>query len=205
MQEYHEKSLNESIVRTDGKRVSIFELVSRSACPLSKNVKRNLTAIDEIRDQVEHRIFGKSDNSWLGLFQACCVNFENAICDLFGKSLSLHPHLSFALQFARVSLTQISEKQELTIPANIQALDARLNTDLDENDPLAYEYKFQVVYTLDSSKKTGANIRFINPESQEGQEIHNILIKTKRLLPLAQVSLDIANSITIGENGMLPI
>ena len=179
LHEYHEKSLHESILRSDGKTVPIFELLSRATSPLSKNVKKNLVAINEIRDQVEHRIFGKSDNSWLGLFQACCVNFENAICDLFGKSLSLHPHLSFALQFARMSLTQISETQELAVPANIQALDARLNADLDENDPLACEYKFQVVYTLDSSKKSGAHIRFINPESQEGQEIHNILIKTK--------------------------
>jgi hypothetical protein len=115
----------------------------------------------------------------LGLFQACCVNFENAICDLFGKRLSLHPHLNFALQFARVSLAQISETQELAIPANIRSLDVRLNSDLDENDPMACEYKFQVVYTLDSAKKTGANIRFINPESPAGLEIHNILIKTK--------------------------
>ena len=173
------KTLKESILRSDGKSVTLFDILSRPTCPLTKNAKKNLLAVNEIRDEVEHRIFGKSDVNWLSLFQACCVNFENTLCDLFGKHLSLHPNLSFALQFARVSLSQISETQELAVPANIQSLDARLNSDIDDSDPSSSEYKFRVVYTLDSSAKTGSNIKFISPESHEGQEIHNVLIKTR--------------------------
>ena len=115
----HENVLKESVERTGGGTVSLYELISRKSCPLSKNMRKNLESIKEIRDEVEHRLFGKSDTNWLGIFQACCVNFENKICDLFGTNLSLQSNLRFSLQFARVSLLQISETQELAIPANI--------------------------------------------------------------------------------------
>jgi hypothetical protein len=179
LHEYYEKVLKESITRKDGTTVSLYELLSRTSCPVSKNTRKNLEAIKEIRDEVEHRIFGKSDDSWLAIFQACCVNFENKICDLFGKDLSLQSNLGFSSQFSRVSLTQICESQEFAVPANIQALDARLNSDIDESDAGSLEYKFRVVYTMDGSSKSGANIRFISPDSEEGAEVHNILVKTK--------------------------
>ncbi|WP_125461589.1 MULTISPECIES: DUF3644 domain-containing protein [Rhodomicrobium] len=179
LHEYHENILKEDIYRSDGTTVSLHEILSRKTCPLSKYMRKNLDSIKEIRDEVEHRLFGKSDTNWLGIFQACCVNFENKMCDLFGKDLSLQASLRFSLQFARVSLSQISETQELAIPANIQSLDARLNSDFDEGDPASLEYKFRVVYTLDSSSKSGSNIRFVNPGTEEGVEIHNILVKTK--------------------------
>lgn len=179
MHEFHERKLGESITRTDGGTVSLYDLLGRSSCPLSKNTRKNLLAIKEIRDAVEHKGFGKSDPKWLGLFQACCVNFENALCDLWSKDLSLQAHLGFALQFARMSVDQVSETQDLAIPAAIQSLDLRLNGDFDDSDAAGAEYKFQVVYTLDGSSKSGAHIRFISPESAEGKEIHNVLVKTK--------------------------
>tara|TARA_R110000787_G_C13407288_1_gene443917 strand:- start:607 stop:1797 length:1191 start_codon:yes stop_codon:yes gene_type:complete len=179
LHQYHEKTLNESITKQNGDTRSLYELLQRENCPLSANVKKNLLAIKSIRDNVEHKMFGRSDSNWLGLFQACCVNYENAICDLFGPKLSLQSNLGFALQFSRIALDQIAESQELAIPANIRTLDARLNEDFDENDPAASEYKFQVVYTLDASKKSGSNFRFVSPGSDEGKEIHNILVKAK--------------------------
>ncbi len=179
MHEYHDRTLGESIARPDGKTVSLYELLSRQTTPLSNNVRRNLVAIKEIRDAVEHSRFGLSDNNWLGLFQACCVNFDNTICDLFGPMLSLQSNLGFALQFSRVSLMQISETQDLAVPANIMALDARLNSDIDPDDPGAVEYKFQIVFTLDGSSRSGSNIRFISPDSEEGENIHNVLVKSR--------------------------
>jgi len=179
LHEYHEVHLKESILKKSGETISLHEMLKRASSPISKSMKRNLDAVKEIRDAVEHRIFGRSDENWLGIFQACCVNFENIICDLFGTELSLQANLGFALQFSRLSLDQISDTQELAIPANIQALDARLNGSLEKDVDQSAEYKFQVVYTLDSSIRSGANIRFISPDSEEGEAIHNVLVKAK--------------------------
>ena len=179
LHEHHDVQLKENILKKNGETVSLHELIKRPTCPISKNMKRNLDAVKEIRDAVEHRLFGRSDESWLGIFQACCVNYENTICDLFGTELSLQANLGFALQFSRLSLEQISDTQEFAIPANIQALDARLNSASEKDADQSAEYKFQVVYTLDSSSRSGANIRFISPDSEEGEAIHNVLVKAK--------------------------
>lgn len=177
LHEYHEVTLRESIEKADGQTVSMSTLLTRKSSPLSKNARRNLEAIKEIRDNVEHRTCGPSDDSWLGLFQACCVNFNHYCCSLFGEKLSLQSNLGFALQFSKISLDQIDQTQSLAIPAPIQALDARLNGNVNAEDPLAAEYKFQIVYTLDSATKSGANLRFVSPNSVAGQQIHNILVK----------------------------
>jgi hypothetical protein len=41
------------------------------------------------------------------------------------------------------------------------------------------EYQFRVDYTLDSASKSRAHIQFVHPDSDEGKEISNILVKYK--------------------------
>src|SRR3546814_1260357 len=86
------------IVDRDGHTLELSKLLRRNDCPLSAGAKRNLEALEEIRDAVEHKLLGRSDPTWLTLFQACCLNFDKAICELFGDELSLKQDIAFALQ-----------------------------------------------------------------------------------------------------------
>ena len=54
----------------------------------------------------KHKLLGRADAKWLGLFQACCLNFDKAICDLFGSRSTLSHELSFAIQFTEMNLEQ---------------------------------------------------------------------------------------------------
>lgn len=177
MHEYHEGVLSESIIKKNGDYISLYEMITSSTSPLSGGVINNLKAIKQIRDEVEHKIFGKSDSNWLAIFQSCCVNYENTICDLFGDELSLQRNLNFAIQFSRISLEQISETQELSMPANIVSLDKSLNQDVDNSLFHSPEYRLQVVYTFNQSTKSSSHIRFISPDSEAGHDIQNVLIK----------------------------
>jgi hypothetical protein len=154
-------------------------MLRRQDCPLSAGVKRNLDAIMVIRNEVEHNLLGQGDYTFLPLFQASCLNFDKVICDMFGTSLSLQDELSFSLQFARLRIDQLSTVQNYTIPDHIQALDARLREGLSEEDMADLEYQFRVVYTLESASKSRAHIQFVHPESAEGKEISNVLVKYK--------------------------
>src|SRR5436305_13046123 len=109
-------------------------MLRRGDCPpiISAGMKRNLEAIKVIRDEVEHNLLGRSDLKWLALFQACCLNFDKVLQDLFGSALSLQNELGIALQFARLSMTQIAELQKYEVPKHIEALDARLSEGLTE-------------------------------------------------------------------------
>jgi hypothetical protein len=88
----------------------------------------------EIRDEVEHLILRRTDLKWAPLFQACCLNFEEFLVKQFGEKLSLQRELSFALQFAKMDVDQITSLQKFDIPEEIEALDARLQKHMSEED-----------------------------------------------------------------------
>lgn len=71
--------------------------------------------------------------------------------------------------------------QQYDVPPYISALDARLEEGATEAERQSLEYQFRVVYTLTSATKSKKHIRFIRPDSEHGQEVHNVLIKEKPL------------------------
>ncbi|KRA63759.1 hypothetical protein ASD85_06210 [Rhizobium sp. Root651] len=178
MHDYYErKGINP--VNPDGTTWALSHMIEKGDCPLSSGVKSNLKAIKAIRDEVEHRLFGRSDGNWLAIFQACCLNFDKTIVDWHGERVSLQNDLSVALQFGKMAIDQASQIQAYDIPPNIAALDASLNEGKSEAELNDIEYQFKVVYTLDSASKSKAHIQFVSPESQEGKDIHNVLQKYK--------------------------
>lgn len=178
LHEYYEcKGMH--IVNAEGFSLPLSQMIARDDCPLSKACKQNLSALKEIRDVVEHRTIGPFDLQWLPLFQSTCLNFEKALTDLFGPRLTLGRELGFSLQFARITTDQIAKLQQVDLPEHIVALDASLAAKLDEGDGDNLEYQFKVIYTLTNASKTKAHFQFVQPESAEGKEIQNVLIKYK--------------------------
>lgn len=180
LHEYYERK-GVKIIQADGRSLLLSKMIGREDCPLSKGVINNLKAIKIIRDEVEHNLLGKGDVKWLMIFQACCLNFDKAISDLFGAQTSLAKELSFALQFSRMNFAQLEGLNKFEIPENIEAIDARLQKNLSENEQADLEYKFYVAYTMDSASKSRANFEFIFPESAEGKKIHSIMVKQRNL------------------------
>lgn len=162
---------------SEGKTWTLSFMLKRDDCPLTQGMKRNLAAIKDIRDAVEHKILSKADSMWLPHFQACCLNFDRKIRELFGDPLSLQGELAFALQFSKLSITQVTEIQNYDIPEHIEALDARLRNGLTEAELTDLDYQFKVIFTLDSASKSSAHFKFVQPESAEAKEISNILVK----------------------------
>src|SRR5215471_502310 len=145
-----------AIIGDDGRTLLLSQMLRREDCPLSPGIKHNLEAVVTIRNEVEHKILGQGDFTFLLIFQACCLNFDKMISELFGPALSLRSELAFSLQFAKMSIERLS------------------------GDELAdLEYQFKVVYTLGSASKSRAHIQFVHPDSAEGKEISNILVKYK--------------------------
>ena len=167
------------IAQKNGRSLLLSQMVERPDCPLSDGAKNNLRSLKTIRDQVEHKLLGKSDVKWLGLFQACCLNFDEAMCKLFGEQLTLAHELSIALQFSRMNVEQLSLLHKYEIPLYIESVDARLNEKLSENELADLEYQFRVIYTMDSASKNRSHFEFVRPGSEEGKEIRNVLVQHK--------------------------
>lgn len=164
------------IVKDTGFTISLSEMIEREDCPLSLGTKNNLKALKQIRDEVEHNLLGRIDVQWAPLYQACCLNYDQAITEIFGARVSLQKELNLALQFAKLDFDNLVELHKQEVPPNIRALDARLDEQFSEEEKRDLNYQFRVVYTLDKTSKGKAHIRFVNPESEEGEQIRNVLV-----------------------------
>jgi hypothetical protein len=164
---------------SDGTTFALSYMLTRADCPLSKGMKKNLSSLKTIRDDVEHKMLGRSDAKWLPLFQACCLNFDKMLVAWFGERLTLQQDLAVALQFGKLDLEQLAQVTAYDVPPNITALDALLKKDMKEQELDDLEYQFRVVYTFDSASKGKAHIQFLSPESAEGKSVQNVLQKFK--------------------------
>jgi hypothetical protein len=110
-------------LNADGTTFALSHMLSRQDYPLSRGIKNNLLSLKTIRDDVEHKMLGRSDVKWLPLFQACCLNFDKTLVSWFGPRVSLQSDLSVALQFGKLKLEQAAQVSAYDIPPNITALD----------------------------------------------------------------------------------
>jgi hypothetical protein len=178
MHEHYERK-GVKIVGKDGRSLLLSQILERHDCPLSKGIRDNLRALKILRDDVEHKLLGRGDSKWLGLFQACCLNFDKAMCELFGAQLTLSHDLAFALQFAKLNFNQATTLNQYEIPEAIDAIDARLREGMTESQIADLEYQFRVIYTLDAVTKSRAHFQFVQPHSTEGKDIRNVLVQHK--------------------------
>ena len=179
MHEYYERK-GIKIADKDDRTLLLGQMLDRHDCPpLAKGVKDNLRALKILRDTVEHKLLGRADSKWFGLFQACCLNFDKVMCDLFGDRLTLSHELSFALQFTKLNFEQATTLNRYEIPAHIDAVDARLAEGMTDAQIADLEYQFRVVYTLDAVTKSRAHFQFIQPNSDKGKDIRNVLVQYK--------------------------
>lgn len=155
----------------------LSQMVARQDCPLTQGMKDNLFAVKEIRDQVEHLLLRRSDLKFLSIFQACCLNFDKLLCELFGDEKTLKNELMFSLQFAKVGFDQVTQLQKFDIPAEIEAIDKKLEEELGEDRLSDLEYRFRVVYTFENSTKSKSHIKFVHPNDEGAEEVKNVLIK----------------------------
>jgi hypothetical protein len=165
------------IVGADGRSLLLSQMIRRADCPLSDDMKRNLRAMQILRDKVEHLVLGRADLKWSPIFQACCLNFDKIVCSLFGSQLTLSNELSLALQFAKMNIEQLAATGKYQVPAHIAAIDAEIIGGMTPDQLSNIEFQFRVIYTLDAASRSQAHFQFVNPESAEGKEIHNVLSK----------------------------
>lgn len=171
---YHRKGV--ALFR-GGRSLLLSQMIERSDAPLSSGIKDNLRALKKIRDLVEHSLLRRADQTFASIFQACCLNFDKTLCNIFGERVSLKHELSFSLQFARVGFDQIVELAKFDLPEQIAALDKSIQEEFGSDRMGDVEFRFRVVYTFENSTKSKAHIKFVHPHDAGADEIKNVLIK----------------------------
>ena len=64
LHEYYKRHTNVNIIQESGRSLLLSQMIKRPDCPISKGIKNNLKAVQDIRDTVEHQLLGKTDAMW---------------------------------------------------------------------------------------------------------------------------------------------
>ncbi len=178
------KSGQTTVAKTKGGAEKYWELsqcLKAQECPLDDATKSNLEFLIKIRNEIEHRMTSRIDNSLSAKFQACCLNFNTYIKDFFGNQLALDKDLSFSLQFAGLNTDQQKTMASLNnVPENIIMAQAKFENSMDEsayNDE-RYAVRFYLVPKTSNRKgKSDATIHIISPDSEEAAEANRVFLK----------------------------
>jgi Domain of unknown function (DUF3644) len=159
----------------------LAECLKAPDCPLDEGVVLNLQFLTEIRHEIEHRMTQRIDGALSAKLQACCLNFNRSLKDLFGDEYSLEGELSFALQFSGIDFEQ---KKELMgrddLPAHIEAMRASFEDKISDDQYRDQSYAYRVLFVPKNvNKKAQADqvVEFVKYGSEEADEMNRVYFK----------------------------
>lgn len=132
------KKRKKFVRNTDGsiRHWDLTECISKPECPLDKNTSNNLRFLIGLRNQIEHRKASGLDSYLSARYQACALNFNYYLKELFGQRYSLDKNLALSLQFAELDYIQAQtiKDREGIIPKEIQSYIATFDNSLTDDE-----------------------------------------------------------------------
>ena len=154
-------------------------------CPLDKGSKSNLQFLIGLRHEVEHQMTTKIDEYLSARFQACCLNYNTYIKQLFGDNYGIDKHLSFSLQFSTIKEDHANQLKRFSdLPANISAYINDFDETLSDDEFNDIKYSYRVLYVPKSVNQKGQAdkvIEFIPANSPEAAGLNKeyVLVKER--------------------------
>ena len=115
--------------------------------PVSRAVVKNLEFLIELRHEIEHRSTNRIDDAVSAKLQACCINFNESIKNLFGSQHGLERRLPIALQFVTFSSDQRSLlKKASTLPPHLEAMMDAFHKNLTSEEQADPQFAYRVAF-----------------------------------------------------------
>lgn len=156
----------------------LAKCLSYEECPLEKGTRENLRFLLDIRNEIEHIMTTRIDNKISDKFQACCINYNRCIKEIFGKKYGIDKYLSFSLQFSTISKDQEDMLLSLNdLPENIEAVISDYDK-IKYDQCFSYKVYFQRVL-VNHDKQANEVINFLKPTDTNNDKIKNYVIKER--------------------------
>lgn len=158
-------------------------------CPAEQGVKDNLMFLLELRHEIEHRSTNRIDDAVSAKLQACCINFNDAIKNLFGAQYALERRLPIALQFVTFSPDQRSIlKKAGGLPRHVETMmdgfEGRLTPEQHADPRYAFRV-FMVGRTSNRAPSADLAVEIVAPGSDVAEKFNIALkeVEKKKHLP----------------------
>lgn len=144
--------------------------------PIDTDAKNNLKFIIGLRHEIEHQMTNRIDDLLSARFQACCLNYNKYIKDLFDEKFGIEKHLSFSLQFSSISAEQKEMLQDYKgLPANIQGYIDCFDNALSDEEYRNPSYAYRILFVPKQVNHRGQAdrvIEFVKADSPEAEVIN---------------------------------
>lgn len=145
------------------------------ACPVDKDSVNNLRFLIGLRHEIEHQMTRSLDGFLSGRYQACAMNFNHYLKQLFGKKEGLDQHLSYSIQFLQLVAEQMEHPiPEPDIPDRLRSYVVDFDAALSHNEYNSERYSYRLLFKRKLVNRPGQAdrvIEFIDPKSELAKEI----------------------------------
>lgn len=147
-----------------------------AASPIDANTANNLRFLIGLRHEIEHQMTRALDAYLSGRYQACAMNFNAYVKELFGASHGLDHHLSYSIQFLQLAQAQIgsSPKSEGSIPDRLRSYVDEFDSRLTHEEYNSDRFSFRLLFKRKLVNRPGQAdkvIEFIDPNSELAKQI----------------------------------
>lgn len=170
--------------------------INNDECPLDKDTKNNLRFLIGVRHEIEHQMTNRIDEFISAKLQACAINYDYYIRELFGEKYSVAHELALSIQFASISPEQESLlRDNAMLSPNVKNFIGAFEESLAEDDLKNSRYAYRLLYVpINANRKGQADkvVEFVKPGSDIAGEIERVLIKEtekNKYLPSQIVSM----------------
>jgi len=181
---YHMKGSRREFDKTKYGAYKHWELercLNDKDCPLDADTQANIRFLIGVRHEIEHQMTDKIDEYISAKLQACAINFDYYITELFGDKYKLSEELALSIQFSPVTPEQtagLRDNPHLT--TNIKNFVCEFEGDLPEETIKSSKYAYRILYVPIVANRMGQAdrvVEFVKPDSELAGEIDKILIK----------------------------
>ena len=144
--------------------------------PIDSETTNNLKFLIGIRHEIEHQMTNKIDESISAKLQACSINYNYYIKNLFGKEYGVDNQLGFAIQFSPVTPEQkkdLLNNSKLT--NNVKNFISEFEENLKEEDVRSPKYAYRLLFTpLNANRKGQADkvIEFLKSGTEGSEQLN---------------------------------
>jgi hypothetical protein len=110
-------------------------------------------------------------------YQACCLNFNRYNKHLFGDKHGIDQHLSYSLQFTRISREQLSAPSDADLPASVRSYIARFDSELTADELNSDRFAFRMLFV----PKLVGKAEFLRSDSEIAQAVNRDYVAFKEV------------------------
>lgn len=153
-------------------------------CPLDGPTTKNLLFLIGLRDEITHHMSPALDAFASARYQACCLNYNYCVKDLFGDRYGIDRDLGFTLQFQSLSREQLAAPSEADLPPSVRSFIARFDSELTTEEINSDRFAYRMLFVPKLVGKRGQAdevIEFLRPDSDIAQSINRDYVALKEV------------------------